>query len=138
MKHFQDLGHTVVYVVGAFTALIGDPTGRSKTRPPLTPEEIAQNAETYKTQIFKILDREKTVVRFNSEWLEPLGSYGWVKLAARYNVAQMLERREFKSRYEIGQADCDPRVPLPAGAGLRFGVARRRTSSSAAPISCST
>jgi tyrosyl-tRNA synthetase len=103
MKHFQDLGHTVVYVVGAFTALIGDPTGRSKTRPPLTPEDIARNAETYKTQIFKILDREKTVVRFNSEWLEPLGSYGWVKLAARYNVAQMLERRDFKARYETGK-----------------------------------
>ncbi len=103
MKHFQDLGHTVVYVVGAFTALIGDPTGRSKTRPPLTPEDIARNAETYKTQIFKILDREKTVVRFNSEWLEPLGSYGWVKLAAKYNVAQMLERRDFKSRYESGK-----------------------------------
>ena len=92
MKHFQDLGHTVVYVVGAFTALIGDPTGRSKTRPPLTREEIAQNAETYKTQIFKILDPQRTVVRFNSEWLEPLGSVGWVKLAATYNVAQMLER----------------------------------------------
>jgi tyrosyl-tRNA synthetase len=103
MKGFQDLGHTVVYVVGAFTALIGDPTGRSKTRPPLTPEDIAQNAETYKTQIFKILDRHKTVVRFNSEWLEPLGSYGWIKLAARYNVAQMLERREFKARYESGK-----------------------------------
>jgi tyrosyl-tRNA synthetase len=103
MKHFQDLGHTVVYVVGAFTALIGDPTGRSKTRPPLTPEEIERNAETYKTQIFKILDREKTVVRFNSEWLEALGSYGWIKLAARYNVAQMLERREFKARYEAGK-----------------------------------
>jgi tyrosyl-tRNA synthetase len=103
MKHFQDLGHTVVYVVGAFTALIGDPTGRSKTRPPLTPEEIAQNAETYKTQIFKILDPQKTVVRFNSEWLEPLGSFGWVKLAAKYNVAQMLERRDFKTRYESGK-----------------------------------
>jgi tyrosyl-tRNA synthetase len=103
MKHFQDLGHTVVYVVGAFTALIGDPTGRSKTRPPLTREEIERNAETYKTQIFKILDPKKTDVRFNSEWLEPLGSVGWVKLAARYNVAQMLERREFKQRYEAGQ-----------------------------------
>jgi tyrosyl-tRNA synthetase len=103
MKHFQDLGHTVVYVVGAFTALIGDPTGRSKTRPPLTLEEIATNAETYKTQIFKILDPEKTVTRFNSEWLEPLGSFGWVKLAAKYNVAQMLERRDFKKRYESGQ-----------------------------------
>ena len=103
MKHFQDLGHTVVYVVGSFTALIGDPTGRSKTRPPLTIEEIAQNAETYKTQIFKILNPEKTVTRFNSEWLEPLGSFGWVKLAARYNVAQMLERRDFKTRYDSGK-----------------------------------
>jgi tyrosyl-tRNA synthetase len=103
MKHFQDLGHTVVYVVGSFTALIGDPTGRSKTRPPLTMEEIEANAETYKTQIFKILDPAKTVTRFNSEWLEPLGSYGWVKLAAKYNVAQMLERRDFKQRYEAGK-----------------------------------
>src|SRR5688500_6475563 len=103
MKHFQDLGHTVVYVVGAFTALIGDPTGRSKTRPPLTREEIEANAETYKTQIFKILDPQRTEVRYNSEWLEPLGSYGWVKLAAKYNVAQMLERRDFKKRYEAGQ-----------------------------------
>jgi tyrosyl-tRNA synthetase len=103
MKHFQDLGHTVVYVVGAFTALIGDPTGRSKTRPPLTMEEIARNAETYQTQIFKILDPEKTVTRFNSEWLEPLGSAGWITLAARYNVAQMLERRDFRKRYDTGQ-----------------------------------
>ena len=103
MKHFQDLGHTVIYVVGSFTALIGDPTGRSKTRPPLTPEEIQQNAESYQTQVFKILDPQKTQVRFNSEWLEALGSYGWVRLAAQYNVAQMLERREFKKRYETGQ-----------------------------------
>jgi tyrosyl-tRNA synthetase len=83
--------------------LIGDPTGRSKTRPPLTHDEIAANAETYKTQIFKILDPDKTQVRFNSEWLEPLGSFGWVRLAAKYNVAQMLERREFKTRYESGK-----------------------------------
>jgi tyrosyl-tRNA synthetase len=103
MKHFQDLGHTVVYVVGSFTALIGDPTGRSKTRPPLTMEEISANAETYKTQIFKILDPQKTVTRFNSEWLEPLGSAGWIRLAAKYNVAQMMERREFKQRYEAGK-----------------------------------
>ena len=103
MKHFQDLGHTVIYVVGSFTALIGDPTGRSKTRPPLTMEEIAANAETYKTQIFRILDPARTVTRFNSDWLEPLGSYGWVKLTARYNVAQMLERRDFKTRYESGK-----------------------------------
>ncbi len=103
MKHFQDLGHTVVYVVGAFTALIGDPTGRSRTRPPLSLEEIAANAETYKTQVFKILDPAKTVVRFNSEWLEPLGSMGWIRLAAKYNVAQMLERREFRSRFDSGK-----------------------------------
>ena len=103
MKHFQDLGHTVVYVVGSFTALIGDPTGRSKTRPPLTMEEIAQNAETYQTQIFRILDPSKTVTRFNSDWLEALGSFGWIRLAAKYNVAQMLERRDFRTRYEEGK-----------------------------------
>jgi tyrosyl-tRNA synthetase len=103
MKHFQDLGHTVVFVVGDFTAMIGDPSGRSKTRPPLTPEEIRQNAETYKTQVFKLLDRQRTVVEFNSAWLTPLGSAGLIRLAARYNVAQMLERREFRQRYDAGQ-----------------------------------
>ncbi len=103
MKHFQDLGHRVIFVIGDFTGLIGDPTGRSKTRPPLTPDEIAANAETYKTQVFKILDREKTVVDFNSRWLSPLGAEGLIRLAARYNVAQMLERRDFKQRYESGK-----------------------------------
>jgi len=103
MKHFQDLGHRVIFVIGDFTALIGDPTGRSKTRPPLSADEIAQNAETYKAQVFKILDRDKTVVDFNSRWLSPLGAEGLIRLAARYNVAQMLERRHFKQRYEAGQ-----------------------------------
>lgn len=103
MKHFQDLGHTVVFLIGDFTGLIGDPTGRSKTRPPLTREEIEANAETYKAQVFKLLDPEKTVVDFNSRWLIPLGSEGWIKLAAKYNVARMLERRDFKARYENGQ-----------------------------------
>ena len=103
MKHFQDLGHRVIFLIGDFTGLIGDPTGRSKTRPPLTAEEIAANAETYKTQVFKILDREKTVVDFNSRWLGALGAAGMVKLSARYNVAQMLERRDFKQRYEAGK-----------------------------------
>ena len=103
MKHFQDLGHRVIFVIGDFTGMIGDPTGRSKTRPPLTPEEIAANAETYKTQVFKILDRQKTVVDFNSRWLAPLGAEGMVRLSARYNVAQMLERRDFKQRYESGK-----------------------------------
>jgi tyrosyl-tRNA synthetase len=103
MKHFQDLGHRVVFVIGDFTGMIGDPTGRSKTRPPLTSEEIAANAETYRTQVFKILDRDKTVVEFNSRWLSPLGAEGLIRLAARYNVAQMLERRDFKQRYESGK-----------------------------------
>ena len=103
MKHFQDLGHRVVFVVGDFTARIGDPTGRSKTRPPLTTADIDRNAETYKTQVFKLLDRDKTIVEFNSRWLVQLGSDGLIKLAAKYNVAQMLERREFRQRYEGGQ-----------------------------------
>ena len=103
MKHFQDLGHRVIFLIGDFTGLIGDPTGRSKTRPALTPEEIAQNAETYKTQVFKLLDPQKTVVDFNSRWLAALGAEGLVRLAARYNVAQMLERRDFKQRYEAGK-----------------------------------
>jgi tyrosyl-tRNA synthetase len=103
MKHFQDLGHRVIFVIGDFTGMIGDPTARSKTRPPLTPEEIASNAETYKTQVFKILDRGKTIIDFNSRWLGALGADGMVRLAARYNVAQMLERRDFKQRYEAGK-----------------------------------
>ena len=103
MKHFQDLGHRVIFLIGDFTGLIGDPTGRSKTRPPLTPEEIAENAETYKKQVFKLLDPKRTVVDFNSAWLDALGSVGWIRLAAHYNVAQMLERRHFRQRYEKGQ-----------------------------------
>ena len=138
MKHFQDLGHRVIYVVGEFTALIGDPTGRSKTRPPLTQEEIDRNAETYKTQVFKILDPAKTEVRFNSEWLEPLGSAGWVQLAAKYNVAQMLERRDFRKRYDAGTAD---RASTSSSIRWRRPTTRcisTPTSSSAAPISSST
>ena len=104
MKHFQDLGHRVVFVIGDFTGMIGDPTGKSKTRPPLSREEIAANAETYKAQAFKILDPVKTEVRFNSEWLGSLSSEQWIRLAATYNVARMLERRDFRQRYEAGQA----------------------------------
>src|SRR3954462_15027376 len=92
MKHFQDLGHTVIFLIGDFTGLIGDPTGRSKTRPALSPAEIAENADTYRTQVFRILDPDRTVVEFNARWLTPLGAEGLVRLAARYNVAQMLER----------------------------------------------
>ncbi len=103
MKHFQDLGHRVVFLIGDFTGLIGDPTGRSKTRPPLSREQIRENAETYKAQIFKLLDPDRTVVDFNSGWLGSLGSEGWIRLAACYNVAQMLERRHFRQRYDAGQ-----------------------------------
>jgi tyrosyl-tRNA synthetase len=103
MKHFQDLGHRVIFLIGDFTGLIGDPTGKSKTRPPLSRAEIDRNAETYKKQAFKILDPGKTEVRFNSEWLGALGSEGFIRLAATYNVARMLERREFRQRFEAGQ-----------------------------------
>ncbi len=104
MKHFQDLGHRVVFVIGDFTGMIGDPTGKSKTRPPLTRAQIDANAETYKKQAFKILDPVRTEVRFNSEWLGALGSDGFIRLAATYNVARMLERREFRQRFEAGQS----------------------------------
>jgi tyrosyl-tRNA synthetase len=103
MKHFQDQGHRVVFVIGDFTGMIGDPTGKSKTRPPLTRDEIEANAETYKKQAFKILDPAKTEVRFNREWLGALGSDGLVRLAATYNVARMLERRDFRQRFDAGQ-----------------------------------
>jgi tyrosyl-tRNA synthetase len=104
MKHFQDLGHRVIFLIGDFTGMIGDPTGKSKTRPPLTREQIEANAETYKRQAFKILDPMRTEVRFNSEWLGALGSEGFIRLAATYNVARMLERREFRQRFEAGQS----------------------------------
>jgi len=103
MRHFQDLGHRVVFLIGDFTGLIGDPTGRSKTRPPLSAAEIAANADTYKAQVFRILDPERTVVDFNTRWLAPLGAEGLVRLAARYNVAQMLERRDFRQRFDAGK-----------------------------------
>jgi tyrosyl-tRNA synthetase len=99
LKHFQDMGHTVIFLIGDFTGLIGDPSGRSTTRPALTREQIDQNAETYKTQVFKILDRGKTEVRFNSEWLDKLGYEGFIRLAAKFTVSQMLEREDFHKRF---------------------------------------
>jgi len=103
LKHFQDLGHTVIFLIGDFTSLIGDPTGRSVTRKPLTREEIDQNATTYTEQIFKILDRNKTEVRFNSEWLDKLGFEGIIRLAAKFTVSQMLERDDFHKRFQAEQ-----------------------------------
>jgi tyrosyl-tRNA synthetase len=103
LKHFQDLGHTVIFLIGDSTALIGDPTGRNVTRKPLTPEQIAANAETYKEQVFKILDPVKTEVRYNSEWLDKLSYYDLVKLMAQFTLSQMLEREEFHKRFNDEQ-----------------------------------
>lgn len=102
MKHFQDLGHTVVFLIGDMTGLIGDPTGRNTTRPPMTRAEIDRNAETYKEQVFKILDPEKTEVRFNSEWLEPLRFEDILRLCSKYTIARILERDDFSKRYKSG------------------------------------
>ena len=99
MKHFQDLGHTVIFLIGDFTGLIGDPSGRSATRKQLTAEEVQQNAETYKQQIFKILDPRKTVIDFNTRWMMPLGADGFIRLAGKYTVARILEREDFSKRY---------------------------------------
>jgi tyrosyl-tRNA synthetase len=98
LKHFQDLGHTVIFLIGDFTGMIGDPSGRNVTRPPLTPEEVAANAETYKKQVFKILDPQKTVVEFNNKWLGKLTGQEWIKLCSKYTVARMLERDDFSNR----------------------------------------
>ena len=103
MKHFQDLGHEVVFLIGDFTGMIGDPTGKKKTRPQLTREEVLQNAETYKEQVFKILDPDKTTIDFNSRWLGKLGSAGFIRLAGKYTVARILERDDFSNRLENGQ-----------------------------------
>ena len=103
LRHFQQLGHTVIFLIGDSTALIGDPTGKNVTRKPLTREEIDRNAETYKAQVFKILDKSKTEVRYNSEWLDKLGFEGMIRLAAKATLSQMLERDEFHKRLQEEQ-----------------------------------
>jgi tyrosyl-tRNA synthetase len=100
LKHFQDLGHTVIFLIGDFTGMIGDPTGRSATRPPLTREDVDRNAETYKAQVFKVLDAKKTVVDFNSRWFSKMTAEDFVRLAAKFTVSQMLEREEFHKRFQ--------------------------------------
>jgi len=100
LKHFQDLGHTVIFLIGDFTGMIGDPTGRSATRPPLSREQIEQNAETYKAQVFKILSAEKTVVDFNSRWFSKFSAEDFIRLTAKYTVSQMLEREDFHKRFQ--------------------------------------
>ncbi len=104
MRQFQELGHHLVFLIGDFTGRIGDPTGKSQTRPPLTQEDVARNAETYKTQVFKILDPARTEIAFNSTWLGALSAEEVVRLAARYTVARLLERNDFRARYQSGRA----------------------------------
>jgi tyrosyl-tRNA synthetase len=100
MRQFQDLGHEVIFLIGDFTGMIGDPTGKSETRKHLTKEEVAENAKTYQAQIYKVLDKEKTTIAFNSTWMSKLGADEVIQLAARYTVARMLEREDFKKRYQ--------------------------------------
>src|SRR5437773_6074214 len=100
LKHFQDLGHTVTFLIGDFTGMIGDPTGRSSTRPPLSPDEIMRNAKTYMAQVFKILSQPKTETRFNSEWLDKMKPSDWIRLTAKFTVSQMLEREDFHKRFQ--------------------------------------
>lgn len=103
LKHFQDLGHTAIFLIGDFSAMIGDPTGQSETRPPLTRDQVEANAKTYLAQVFKLLDPEKTEVRYNSEWLDKLSSYDVVRLCGHYRLARMLEREDFRSRLANNQ-----------------------------------
>jgi len=103
LKHFQDLGHTAIFLIGDFSAMIGDPTGQSETRPPLTREQVDANAKTYLAQVFKLLDPQKTEVRYNSEWLDKLSSYDVVRLCGHYRLARMLEREDFRSRLQNNQ-----------------------------------
>jgi tyrosyl-tRNA synthetase len=104
LKHFQDLGHTVIFLIGDFTGMIGDPTGRSATRPPLSAEELMRNAKTYMEQVYKILSPRTTEVRFNNEWFEKMKSADWIKLAAKTTVSQMLEREDFHKRFQDEKA----------------------------------
>ena len=126
MRQFQDLGHQVIFLIGDFTGMIGDPTGKNITRKPLTREDVRANAATYADQVFKVLDRDKTELRFNSEWFDKMDAADMIKLAAQHTVARMLERDDFAKRYRRAAADRDPRIPVSAGAGLRLGRAEGR------------
>jgi len=117
MRQFQDLGHQVIFLIGDFTGMIGDPTGKNVTRKPLTREQIKVNAETYAQQVFKILDRERTEIRFNTEWMDELGAEGMIRLAARYTVARMMERDDFEQRFKSGQPIAMHEILYPLAQG---------------------
>ena len=121
LKHFQDLGHTVIFMIGDFTGLIGDPSGRNVTRKQLSKDEVLANAETYKQQVFKILDSEKTVLDFNSRWMSAMTTEDFVRLASRYTVARMLERDDFANRLKNNQPISIHEMLYPLVQGLRFG-----------------
>ena len=104
MKQLQDLGHEIIFLIGDFTGMIGDPTGKNVTRKPLTKEDVRENAKTYTNQVFKILDKDKTKIAFNSEWMSKMSSTEMISLASKHTVARMLERDDFSKRYKGGQA----------------------------------
>jgi tyrosyl-tRNA synthetase len=123
MKHFQDLGHTVIFLIGDMTGMIGDPTGRNVTRPPMTTRGHRRNAETYKRRSSRSSIPEKTEVRFNSHWLAPLKWEEVIRLTSKYTVARLLERDDFAKRFKEDEAHLAARADVPAGPGLRFGGA---------------
>ena len=120
MRQLQDLGHTVIFLIGDFTSMIGDPSGRNATRPPLTREQIEANAQTYYRQASLVLDPARTEIRYNSEWSDPLGARGMIELAAKYTVARMMERNDFAERFKAG-------TPISVG-GRRFRSCPHRRS----------
>ena len=137
LAQFQDAGHTVVLIIGDYTARVGDPSGRSDERPMLTPEEIDANAATFQEQAFKVLDRERTEVRFNSEWLD-MSRTELFELLGTTTVARLLERDDFTKRMAAEQADLGARAALPAAPGLRLGRGRSRRRARRAPTRSST
>ena len=124
LRHFQELGHQVMFLIGDFTAMIGDPSGKNTTRPPLSREQILENARTYQEQVFKILDPDKTEICFNSSWMESLGAAGMIRLASRHTVARMLERDDFAKRYAGGQAIAIHEFLYPLCQGYDSGAMR--------------
>ena len=137
MRQLQDLGHQVIFLIGDFTSMIGDPSGRNATRPPLTKEQVEQNAMTYFKQASLVLDPAKTEIRYNSEWCDPLGARGMIQLASRYTVARMMERDDFTKRYKNGTPIAVHEFLYPLMQGYD-SVALKATSSWAAPTRNST
>ena len=138
LKHFQDLGHTVIFLIGDFTGMIGDPTGRSVTRPPLSREQIEQNAETYKAQVFKILDAEKTVIDFNRRWFAKFTADDFIRLAAKYTVSQMLEREDFHKRFVEEKPIAVHELLYPLAQGYDSVALEAQTLNSVGPTRNST